>query len=143
MGLFQQKLRGCRATSHHCQPCSPSPSPLVSEACVSKEGIHIHREMLDLPPPQLLPPPGQEAGNQDTDASTLLAQGTPLLPAPQGILQLRQSPKALLHPPQTWQGCKKKGQAACPVTPLQLPHSPPGLFLKSTQTSLLPKYLGP
>lgn len=43
---------------------------LVSEACVSEEGIRIHVEMPDPPPPRLLPP----AGNQDTDASTLLAQ---------------------------------------------------------------------
>lgn len=47
---------------------------LVSEACVSEEGIRIHAEMPDPPPPRLLPPAGPKAGNQDTDASTLLAQ---------------------------------------------------------------------
>jgi len=63
------------------RPPMPAPLPLspatllVSEARVSEEGICT--EMPDLLPPQLLPPPGLEAGNQDTSASTLLAQGTP------------------------------------------------------------------
>ena len=121
-GCSQQKLRGCGAAGHCCQPRFPSPPPLVSEACVSEEGIHIHMEMPGLPPPRLLPPPGPEAGNQDTDASTLLAQGTPLLPEPRGISRLRRSPKAPLHPPRTRQGWKERGQAACPVTLSQQPH---------------------
>lgn len=148
-GCSQQKLRGCRAAGHRCQPRLPSPpvTLLVSEDCVSEEGIHIHA---DLPPPRPLPPAGPKAGNQDTDASPLLARGTPLLPAPRSISRLRRSPKALLHPPWTRQGWKERGQAACPVTPAQPPRRsyPPGLFLKifflkSTQTSPLPQYPAP
>lgn len=109
MGCSQQKL-----------PLTPI-TLLVSEAHMSKEDIHIHAEMLDLPPPQLLPPSGLEAGNEDTDASVVLALGMPLLPAPRGISRLHHLPKALLHPPWTQQDWKERGQAACPVTPPQPP----------------------
>lgn len=130
------------------QPPLPAPLPLTpmmllsSAALVSKESIHIHAEVPDLPPPCLLPPPALETGNQDTDASTLVAQGTPLPPVPRGISQLHHLFKAQLHPPWAWQGWKERGQAPCPVTP---PHwsCPPGLSLKSTQTSPLPQYLAP
>lgn len=94
------------------QPLLPAPLPLtpitllVSEAHMSEEDIHM--EMLDLPPPRLLPPSGLEAGNEDTDTSALLAEGTPLLPAPRGISRLHRSPKALLHPPRTRQGWKER-----------------------------------
>lgn len=146
MGCSQQKLRGCGAASHRCQPRFPSPPPRVSEACVSEEGIHVHMEMPGLPPPHGCSHHRDRRQETRTPMPALSWHKERLFSqhpeaSHDSVARLRH---CFTHPGPGRAG--KRGdrlpvQSHYPNRPTE--SCPSGLVLKSTQTSPRPQYPAP